>query len=152
MGLVINASAETQEFKVFGNYFTLKPGQIKMFQENISRFIATNETTKGLGLVGLSDAFEDPSHKDSAEGKKELEARLKDGVDARVRTLRALVYNNQVSLRRDLEMANIKADPKAFASEGEVKAYEELVKYQKVNDDVEAAKVQRLKDLEKKIG
>lgn len=149
MSLVMNASAEVQEFKVFGNHFTLKPGQIKNFQENIAHFIAIER--RGWGLVVLPEEFEDLDFRQSLEGQKLLEEKRAEGVAARIGRLKEIIYNNQVSLRRDLEMANIKADPKIYASDGEVSAYRELVKYQQKQEDAEQRKVDELKNLEKQV-
>jgi hypothetical protein len=151
MALVMNASNEIATFRVFGNHFTLKPGQIKSFQENIARFISINETTKNLGLVTLPDELEDLDMRQSPEGKAILEDKKKDGVNNRIAFLRQLVYNNQVSLRQDLEKANIKADPRVFASSGEMGAYEELVKYQAKKEDEDQKKVARIKALEDQL-
>lgn len=151
MALVMNASTETVEFKVYGNHFTLKPGQIKTFQDHMARFVAINDTTKGLGLITLPDELEDLDYRSSPEGKTILDTKREEGINNRITCLRAVIYNNQVSLRQDLERSNIKADPRAFATAHEVKAYEELVKYQAKQDDEEQSKVARIKELEAKL-
>jgi hypothetical protein len=149
MALILNASAEEQHFKVHGNHFNLKPGQIKAFTDTIADFICMERGY--LGLVGLPETYDDIAFRDSAEGKALLASKKEQGVNARCKYLREIVYNNQVSLKMDLEKANIKADPRVFASEGEVAAMEELVKYQKTQDDVDQVKVDRIKELEKKL-
>lgn len=149
MGLIFNASAEDQHFVVFGNHFNLKSGQIRNFEDKIAHFIQTER--RYLGLVDLPEEFTDVAHKESEEGKSLLAEKRREGIDARVQHLRSVIYNNEVSLRQDLEKANIKADPKVFASKGEVAAYRELVKYQKTQDDEASAKVDELKSLEKQI-
>jgi hypothetical protein len=147
----MNASAETQVFQAQGNWFTLKPGQIKNFNETIADFMS--QERRYLGLVLLPEAFEDPTANYAAtpEGKEILSKLKAQGVEARCNYLRQIVYNNQVSLRMDLEKANIKADPRAFASEGEVKAMEELVKYQQQDEDATQKKVEHIQALEKKL-
>ena len=149
MALVLNASAETQVFRVHGNTFSMKAGQIKSFQDNIADFIGKER--KELGLVILPAELEDLDYRQSPEGISLLEKHRKEGVDNRVKCLRQVIYNNQVSLKRDLEMANIKADPKVFASDGEIAAYEEMAKYQRQLEDAEQAKLDRIKELERKI-
>jgi hypothetical protein len=60
---------------------------------------------------------------------------------------REIIYNNQVSLRRDLEVANIKADPAVFASKGEIESMRLVAKYQKRTEDAEQAKIDEVKKL-----
>lgn len=149
MPLIFNASAETQRFQVFGNHFELGSKKMKMFEERIARFIEMER--RYLGLVSLPDDFMDPSFSNSEQGKQVLAEKEREGIDARVKHLRGVIYNNEVSLRQDLERANIKADPKVFASAGEVAAYRELATYKKSQDDAEAAKVEEIKKLEAEI-
>lgn len=149
MGLIYNASNETQKFQAFGNYFEMAPKATKMFTEKLAHFIKTERGH--LGLVELDERFEDPAFKATEEGKKALQAKEAEGVDARCAHLRRVIYNNEVSLRRDLEQANIKVDPKIMASDGEIAAYRELAGYKKAEADTAAAKVEELKKLEKQI-
>lgn len=146
MGLVFNASAEDQHFVVFGNHFTMKAKQIKNFEDRISNFIMTER--RDFGLVTLPDEFSEPEFKTSEEGQRILSEKEKEGIDARVKHLRAVIYNNEVSLKQDLERANLKVDPKVYASSGEVAAYKELAKYRRAQDDRDQAKVDELKQLE----
>ena len=151
MALIMNASADAVDFKVFGSHFTMKAGQIKTFQDHIARFIATNESTRNKGLVVLPDELEDLDVRQSSEGRALIEAKKKDGVNNRIAHLRQVIYNNQVSLRQDLEKSNLKADPRSFASEGEIAAYEELVKYQSSKEDEDQKRIDRIKALESKL-
>ena len=148
--LVMNASCEVQHFKVFGNHFTLKPGQIKNFTDDISKFIGYQ--LRDQGLIELPAEFEDPEFMNSEAGQKKLLEVKAEGDASRVRFLRSIVYNNQVSLRQDLEKANIKVDPRILASDGEIAAMEELAKYSSRQEDENEKKLQRIKELEKKIG
>lgn len=150
MAMIMNASVETVHTVVFGNHFTLKPGQMKNFTDHVGKFMSIER--RYLGLVGLPEQCEDPEFLASPEGKAVVEAARKQGIENRCRHLRELVYNNQVSLKNDLDKANIKADPRAFASDGEIAAMQELVKYQVAKDDTEAKRVEEIKKLEEKIG
>lgn len=150
MALIYNASAEDQHFVVFGNHFNMKAGQIKNFEDKIAHFIITDR--KELGLVGLTEEFDDPEFRLSEAGKEALAHKKAEGVANRVRKLKELVYNNQVSMRMDLEKANIQADPRAFASDGEIRAMELLAMYQDKEQDESKKKVQKIKELEAKIG
>lgn len=151
MALVMNASADTVEFRAYGSHFSMKSGQIKTFQDHIARFIVTNESTRSLGLVGLPEELEDIDFRQSAAGLAAVEEKKKEGVNNRIAHLRQVIYNNQVSLRQDLEKSNLKADPRAFASEGEVKAFEELVKYQAKKEDEDQKRIDKIKALESRL-
>lgn len=149
MALILNASCETQHFKVFGNHFSLKPGQIKNFTDEIAKFIGYQR--RDQGLVELPAEYEEHEYMNSDAGKQRLLTFKAEGIKNRVLALRAVVYNNQVSLRQDLEKANMKIDPRVLASDGEVSAMEELAKYQDQGDDAAKNRLERIKELEKKI-
>jgi len=149
MGMLYNATNETHQVKAFGNYFEFKPKQMKVLDDRISHWIATERFY--LGIVALPEEFADPSFASSEEGKTILAEKTKQGVEAFCQRLRERIKNVEVSLRQDLEKANIKADPLVFASPGEVEAFELLAKYQKAGQDAEEAKVERLKQLQKQI-
>jgi hypothetical protein len=150
MAWIMNATAEEQRVKAFGNYFTFKPKQIKVIDDNLAAFL--NAERKYQGMVSLSEKFEDPQYRDSPEGKQEILTKEAEGLDAYISHLRALVYNNQVSLRQDLEKANLKVDPAALASEGELEAMKLLAKYQRNQEDARQKKVDMVKELMKTVG
>jgi hypothetical protein len=149
MSMVLNASVEDQHVVVFGNHFNVKAGQIKSFEEKIAHFLCTDRSY--MGFVSMPEEFSDPEFKSSPEGQKIFEDRRKSGVENRTRFLRQVIANNEISLRQDLEKANIKADPKTFASDGEVAAYEELVKYRKKQEDEDAKRAARIAELQKQL-
>lgn len=149
MALIMNATHKTITTKAIGNYFTFKPGQIKVMDEDIARFFATERGY--MGFVSLDDRFEDPEFKESPEGKLAIaEARAK-GVSARVTYLKQLIYNETTSLKQDLDRANIKADPRSFASDALVDYMEEVASYAKKEEDQVEKKVEKIKELEKKL-
>lgn len=150
MAFVYNATEEEQSFKAAGNWFTFKPKQIKNMNDDIATFIALNR--KEHGVVVLPQEFEDLDYKNSEEGKKVLEKMTAQGVDAYISGLRAIIANNQVSLRQDLEKANIKADPAAFASDGEIAAMRLVKKYNDKKKDMEQEKINEVANLMKEIG
>lgn len=149
MALVLNASAEDQTVKIRGNYFNFKPGQIKVFEDSFAHFMVTDRAY--LGLVDLPEDFADPAYKDTEPGKAKLLEKTTQGIASRTKFLREIIYNNEVSLRSDLEKSNIKVDPKVYASDGEVRAYQELLKYQRKEQDENQKRVELLKDLEKQV-
>jgi hypothetical protein len=149
MPLIMNATDETVQVKALGNWFSFNPGQIKVFEDKIAHFIATERKEKGL--VDLPDEFMDPAYAQTPEGAKLLADKKKDGVEAYCNHLRWLIRNNEVSLRRDLERANMKIAPELEASEGEMKAYELLAKYQSKKQDETQKKLDRVSELKKAI-
>lgn len=150
MGFIYNPTTEPAHVIAFGNHFTMKPGQIKNFQDHISDFLASERGE--FGLVSLPDAFEDPEYQKSEEGQAIMAAKKAEGIAARIRKLKEIVYNNQVSLKQDLEIRNLKVDPRTLASDGELAAMVELAKYQDAESDEAQKKVEKIKALEKKIG
>jgi hypothetical protein len=106
--LVMNALDKEVSVQALGNWFTLKPGQVKRFRSEIGNFMIREK--RYMGLVGLPDEFEEPEYKTSEDGIRILEEKKNEGVRNRIQHLQAQINNLQVSLRRDLEMKNIKAD------------------------------------------
>jgi uncharacterized protein YdhG (YjbR/CyaY superfamily) len=148
--LVMNATNQTQHVTAFGNHFTLSPKQIKNFQDNIGTFLVT--TKAEYGLVALPEEFENPDYKATEEGKAKLKEAESNGIANFIKRLKQIVYNHQVSLRMDLEQANIKADPKSFATDGEIEAMEILASYLDKEDAEQAKKIKKIKELEQRIG
>jgi hypothetical protein len=150
MALVMNATNREQHVVVFGNHFTLKPNQIKNFTDNIANFMCADR--RDFGLVGLPEEFSDPGFAATDDGKRILAEKKAEGTANYIRRLKQIVYNAQVALRQDLEKANLKVDWKAFASDGEMAAMEELAKYQDAEDSKQADRVEKLKQLEARVG
>lgn len=154
----MNALDEDNKVVVGGNTFTFRPKQIKeIYQTDIAHIITRHKAE--FGFVGLPDdltyiAHVKPENFDKQvpeEHKALIEEARKSGVEAYCRRLRQLVYNMQVSLKQDLEKANIKADPKVFASDGDLRNLEQLVKYQAKREDIEQKRIDKLKELEKHL-
>jgi hypothetical protein len=150
MPLIFNTTNEVQKTKALGNWFEFKPKQIKSMSDNIGNFLATERAE--LGLVALPEELEDAEFRASAEGKAILEAKEQQGIDTYVKALRATIYNNQVSLRQDLEKSNLKIDPAALASEGELVAMRIVASYQAKKDDADQKRIDEVKELIKKTG
>lgn len=150
MPVIMNCLDRDNDVVVGGATFKFKPNQIRViYQPDIANTIVR---LKGeFGFVGLDDTMEDPEYRASEAGKKEILARRADGVNQYCQRLRTLIYNAQVSLRMDLERSNIKADPKVFASDGDIHNLEELLKYQTQKSDEDQKKIDRIKELEKKL-
>lgn len=151
MPFVFNATNETQTIKAAGNWISFKPKQVKsIYSEHVAHFICTERADKGL--ISVSDAFEDPQYALSAEGKAELAEKETAGINNFIRSLEGRIYNNQVSLRQDLERANFKIDPAVLASEGELEAMRLLAKYRKVADESAQKRMDEVADLMKQVG
>ena len=152
MGAVINASTKEVTVRAFGKYFTFKPKQIKLMEDKFSRFIAQN---KGyLGFAELSEELaSDPEAQKTPEGKKQIQAALEQGIAARVKYLKSLIFNEEVSLQQDLDMKGIKASASAFngASDCLENSYAELVGYQKQESDIAAERAKRVEELKKQL-
>lgn len=150
MALVYNATNEDQSIKIYGNWFNLKSGAIKSIDDKLAHGIATDK--KEYGCVVLPETMEDLEFRATDEGKKILEEKKAEGLQNYLSHLRGIVANNQISLRQDLERANIKADPAVFASLGEEKAMETLARYQRGKEDEAQIRAERLKELVKQSG
>jgi hypothetical protein len=147
MALCYNTTDEEQSIKIFGNWYAFKPGQIRNLNDNVAHFIETDR--KETGIVTLPEQFDDSEYKASSEGMAELAARRQSGLKHYLDFHRKIVYNNQVSLRQDLERSNIHADPAVFASAGEMKSMEILAKYKAKEKDEEQLRIERVKELMK---
>lgn len=150
MAFLYNTTEEKQSVKAVGNWFEFKPGQIKLMNDDIGSFIVKDK--KEHGIVALPQEFEEPAYKESEEGKAILAAKKAEGLNNYIDHLRMIVSNNIVSLRRDLEQANIKTDPTVMASDGELKALQLLSKYQANQDDAAKIRSEQMKELLKQIG
>lgn len=145
----MNATPEVIKVQAFGNWFEFKPEAIKVISNDaLAHFLVTDK--KYMGLVSFpEDVFE--KGMDSKEFKETKEQKKKEGIDARVKHLQRVIQNLEVSLKRDLEQANIKADPMKMASPGEVAAYKELAKYAQMEQDAEESKAKEISKLKEKI-
>lgn len=146
MPAIFNSTNEEQHVTVFGKHFTFKPKQIKVMNESVGKYLATNRMEQGI--IGLPDQFEeDRNYQDTEEGKQtlaELEARA---LEAYLAFHRAIVANNQVSLRADLERANLKTDPATLASKGELASARIVASYQRSKEDVAQKRADEMKKL-----
>lgn len=147
MALVMNASATAQEVQVFGKYFTFAPGQIKQMQESHVAFLTSRKAY--LGFVDLPETLEDLEFKASKEGQKIIADAKARGVASRVQHLNQVRDNELISLKQDLEQANIKGDVRAWMSKGAVNAMKELATYRAKNQDTESNKIKEIEALEK---
>lgn len=147
--LLYNATNEEQSVKAFGNWFSFKPKQIKSINDQFGRFIVMDK--KEYGIVDLPEEMLDEEYKKSEAGQALLREKTEQGIQQRVNFLKLMVYNAEVSLRRDLDRNNDKSDHRAQMTKGEIEAMRRLVEYQKADEDQIKAQVDEIKDLEKKL-
>jgi hypothetical protein len=153
MPIVINATQEKVTLLLQGNYFSWNPGQEKVIRnEDLARFIAKERGDSGLAVLPDLQSDDEMLSPEEFETRKasHKEARtraLDEALDRYIKRLREVIYNNQVSLRRDLEQANIKADPGSFASAGEIEAMRLVSKYQRRSEDEDAKRLAETKRL-----
>lgn len=150
---IANATKENISVKVAGNWFNWGPEKSRVIQnDGIAKFIQMELTDSGLYVVPTLVGEEEEITPEELELRKEaaketIELAKQNALDRYIAKHRQVIYNNQVSLRRDLEMASIKADPAAFASDGEINSMRLVAKYQKNAEDAEQAKIDEVKKI-----
>lgn len=150
MAIVWNPTQEKINVRIVGKWFAFAPGQRKNMQDEIAHFIATDK--KETGLAVLPPQFEeDASHEQTPEGKALMERLREEAISHLVRHHRGIIANNQISLRQDLERANVKADPAVFASDGELESMRLVARYQRAKQDTEQAKLEQVRELMKEV-
>lgn len=150
MAYVFNGTKEEVTVKLQGKWFVFKPEQLKHMDDDKCLFISQERKESGLIVVG--DQFEDPTFKESDEGKAILQEARERGIDNFIAHHREIIRNNQVSLRRDLARANEKVDPAVEASEGELASMRLVAKYQKQKQDNAENRINEVKVLMKEVG
>jgi len=147
MALVLNCLKQEVSVQALGDWFTFKGEQMKELNDNKATFIGDRKAY--LGFVRVPEAFADVEYRNSEEGKAALEALKKQGITARCDFLRQTVNNELVSLKGDLDRANIQADVRAYMSPGATAAMEELASYKRSDAEAAAAKIKHIEELEK---
>lgn len=158
MPLVMNCLERENQVTIGGNTFTFSPKQIKeIHNPDIASEIVVRR--QHLGFTGLPEELAylthirkgqpapvaDPEHEELIRNARQ------EGVNAYVNNLRRIIYNEQVSLKQDMERMNDKSDPRLMMKPQMVKNMEELVKYQTAKEDLSQQQVDKIKELEKKI-
>ncbi len=158
MPIVVNATQEHITIKVGGHYFSFKPGGQKVINNpDVARFIQTDLTDSGLAVLpDLISESEEEVSVDELKAREEQQESLRQelcdqALDRYIDKHRKIIENNQISLKRDLEQANIKADPASYVSKGELEAMRLVAKYQRRAEDMHQAKVNEVNDLLNKI-
>ncbi len=124
MPYIFNALNNSVSTQAHGKWFSWKPLEIKMLHnEKLSEFIYQNRSEEGL--VEVQDYIMELD-KASTEYKELIEEKRKVGIENRIKGLDRVKNNLLNSLAMDYALANIKGDPLAIASKGELAAIKEL--------------------------
>lgn len=146
MPIVLNATSEEVSVKLAGNWFSFAPGKKKVMTESMARMVEMDRKDSGL-CVFPPEFEEDADFEKSEDGKKILESLKSEAIKHYLAKYRAVILNNQTSLRQDLDKNNIKVDPAVYATEGEIAAMKIVAKYQALEKDAEKSKVEEVKRL-----
>lgn len=124
MPYVLNGLDKDVHIQVFGKHFDFKPGQIKAFDNPQM----VNKICASLGEEGLVEWPEDAMEWDrkgdewaQLMASKKLEAKMN-----RFKKLEFIRYNEEVSLKKDLQGKNIQANPFVYSNRNLVMAYKEM--------------------------
>jgi len=150
MALVLSTDIESVKVQAFGNWFEFKPGQVKNMQSDIAHFLTTDK--KEYGFVSLPDSLEDEERTSNVYKKAVAEANI-IGRRNIVEKLSRMRHNIEVSMQRDLDMANIKADPLTMVDNKEAaKAmYRKLAQFKDIEAKSVEADVDELKKLREAV-
>jgi hypothetical protein len=161
MPKVYNPTEETVETRVFGSYFTFKPGQMKNMNQNFCDFIQSNR--KDTGLVVLPAEF-DPMAEEhyiegfekTTEGKAILAQKREEGIKNLIDFHLGVIRNNQVSLKKDLARHDPSNDPAKLAaieaSKGELESMRLVAKYKKMKLNSEDKRLNEVDKLLEEVG
>lgn len=161
MARIWNPTEETVRTVIGGNHFEFKPGQFKNMQQHMADFIAMNR--QETGLVVLPPEF-DPMDEErfvegydkTPEGIQALKEAKERGISSLINFYQQMVYNNQVSLKKDWARKDPSNDPAKLcaldATPGELEAMRLVAKYQKKKLEGHDAKLKEVEKLMKEVG
>lgn len=126
MPYVMNALDRPVNVQVFGSWFEFKPKQIKMiYQPHVAEKMTMDLGDEGL--VDFPESLMEPENVNGDEFKKVKAEKAIEGRAKRLRKLEQIRYNEETSLRKDLQIKNLNVDPVAFTNPGLIAALKELV-------------------------
>lgn len=147
--LLYNTTSKNVHLRAHGNWFEFKVDQIKQVNESLGHFIATDK--KDFGIVAIPEEFADMTYRASEEGKAKLAEYKANGIANRVAFLNRQKYNLEVSLKKDLDMKNLKLNPHIFATDKDIENMEELLDYKKSREDDETNRLNKVQAINKKL-
>lgn len=146
MALVLNADLEQVKVQAFGNWFTFAPGQIKHMEDKLAHFLVEK---RDMGFAFLPENYYDDVESEASKtAKAEAE---KIGRAKVINHLKTIIYNLEVSLQKDLDIAGMKVSAKTLASQGEINAYKKLAKYSETHKSQAQDKEAEINELKKVI-
>ena len=148
MPYVMNALQDPVSVQVFGNWYTIAPGQIKaMSNEKVAYKMVTDLAYRGLVEIPES-VMED---RNSPESKAIIAEKKKVGIINRMNKLKEIWDNLDVALRQDLQQQGMNADPYSFASTGELNALKEMKLYKDFTAGEDVDKIETIRKLKEEV-
>lgn len=148
MPYVMNALEEPVAVQVHGNWISFHPGQIKLIHNDKIAFKMISDLGY-KGLVGIDEAVMED--KNSPESKQALETARRTGIANRMKKLKEIWDNLDVSLRRDLAQMNITGDVYNYASTGELAALKEMNRYKKYEAAADVDRAEQIRKLKEEL-
>lgn len=142
---VFNTLDREVKIRIHGSWFIFKPKQIKQMNEDKVDFIATNGAW--LGLMTLSNNFEEIEYRTSDEGKAELEVAAKRGRKTRYEYCQKIFINQTISLKKELEGTGI--DYRSFLNPELEVLFDELAAFKKTDVQTNEKNTKKMDELEK---
>lgn len=160
MPKIWNPTEELVNTKMQGSWFSFKPGQMKIMDQDKANFITTNRQETGLVVLpGIFDPNDDAyveGYEKTQEGMKILEEFREKGIENLVQFHLDIIKNNQVFSKRDLAKENPGVDALKLAaieaSPGEIKAMQLVRKYQAKKQDTQAKRIAEVQKMMEEIG
>lgn len=148
----MNTIDEDQTIVAHGKHFAFKSQQIKPFlNDKIADFILRERKQFGFVEVPKLESVDEGEIDSHSKDPKVLASVREQGIRNYTAFLRAQLYNLQVSLKKDLDLKGLRADPRSFATDKDLEHMEKLIKYQTTGEDPEQKKIDRIRELEKKL-
>lgn len=145
--VIMSTDIDPVNVQVFGNWFSFKPGQVKVMDSRIVDFL--NMEKRYMGFVALPDVcMEDPEHPDSVAAKAEA---IRSGRNNIIADLTKLVTNLEVSLQKDYDMAGIKTTSMSQEGKAHLPYYKKLAKFKELGNAETAATLDEISQLKAQL-
>lgn len=142
---VFNSLDKEVKIRIHGSWFVFKPKQIKQLNEDKVDFIGSNGAW--MGLVVISNDFEELEYRASEAGKAALVEAAKAGRKARYDYCQKIFVNQTISLKRQLEGTGI--DYRSYLNPELETLFEELASFKKSEVQTTEKTIKKMDDLEK---
>lgn len=129
MPYILNALDKKVSVKVFGKYFEFNPRQIKpIVSDGIALKLETSHGSEGL-VAFPEEAME--WDRNGADWKQLHDEKIMEGKAKRLKKLEEVRYNEEVSLKKDLDIKGLKTSPFTFGNAALVAIFQELIELKK---------------------